>query len=127
VVELGAGLGVPSLVAAARGADVTAVDWAEDAVTLLRRNARLNDLPVRAECRDWRQAWAARFDLAIAADVAYEQRNVEPLVSRLTELAPEALVALAGRPFEAEFVELARASGKRVEKMGKLVRLRKER
>ena len=37
VVELGCGLGVPSLVAAARGARVTAVDWAADAIDLLRR------------------------------------------------------------------------------------------
>ena len=39
VVELGCGLGVPSLVAAARGAEVTAIDWAEDAIELLRENA----------------------------------------------------------------------------------------
>ena len=37
VVELGCGLGLPSLVAAARGADVTATDWAPEAVELLRR------------------------------------------------------------------------------------------
>jgi hypothetical protein len=36
--------------------------------------------------------------------VLYEQRNVEPLAARLRELAPEALVGLAGRPYEAEFL-----------------------
>ena len=36
VVELGCGLGVPSLVAAHRGADVVATDWAADAIDLLR-------------------------------------------------------------------------------------------
>jgi predicted nicotinamide N-methyase len=106
VVELGCGLGVPSLVAAARGAAVTASDWAEDAVELLTRNAARNGLGVRAETRDWREPWPETFDLVLAADVLYEQRNVEPLVERLRDLAPEALVGLAGRPYEAEFLRL---------------------
>lgn len=109
VVELGCGLGVPSLVAAARGAVVTATDWAADAVELLARNAARNGLGVRAEVRDWRKPWNERFSLVLAADVLYEQRNVEPLVARLRELAPEALVGLAGRPYEAEFLRLVGA------------------
>jgi predicted nicotinamide N-methyase len=104
VVELGCGLGVPSLVAAARGAEVTATDWATDAIDLLRENAARNGLELRAEMRDWREPWGERFDLALAADVLYEQRNVEPLLKRLCELAPTALVGLAGRPYEAEFL-----------------------
>jgi predicted nicotinamide N-methyase len=104
VVELGCGLGLPSLVAAARGADVTASDWAEDAIELLRENAARNGLALRAEVRDWREPWPERFDVAIAADVLYEHRNVEPLLERLRELAPIAYVGLAGRPYEAEFL-----------------------
>jgi len=107
VVELGCGLGVPSLVAAARGADVTATDWAEDAIGLLRANAARNGLALVAEVRDWRLPWPDRFDLALAADVLYEQRNVEPVLNRLRELAPQALVGLAGRPYESEFVRAA--------------------
>jgi predicted nicotinamide N-methyase len=57
--------------------------------------------------RDWRQAWPARFDLALAADVLYERRNVEPLLERLAELAPAAYVGLANRPYEREFLQLA--------------------
>jgi len=104
VVELGCGLGVTSLVAAAKGAHVTATDWALDAVELVRENAMRNGLTVRAEVRDWREPWNERFDLALAADVLYERRNVGPLLSRLRELAPEALVGLAGRPYETEFL-----------------------
>jgi hypothetical protein len=59
--------------------------------------------------RDWREPWAERFDLALAADVLYEHRNVAPVRARLSELAPLALVGLAGRPYEAEF--LRRAGG----------------
>jgi predicted nicotinamide N-methyase len=107
VVELGCGLGVPSLVAAARGAEVTALDWAEEAVTLLRQNAFRNGLELTAAVHDWREPLGARFDLAVAADVLYERRNVEPVLARLREAAPAALVGLAGRPYEAEFLRRA--------------------
>jgi predicted nicotinamide N-methyase len=104
VVELGCGLGVPSLVAAARGAQVTAIDWAADAIELLRENAVRNGVELDARRTDWR-SFDGAFDLALAADVLYEARNVEPLVELLLRLAPEALVALAGRPCEREFLE----------------------
>ena len=107
VVELGCGLGLPSLVAAARGAEVTATDWAAEAVELLRENAARNGLNVHAEVRDWREPWPDRFDLALAADVLYERRNVAPLLQRLRELAPVAYVGLAGRPYEGEFLRRA--------------------
>ena len=41
VLELGAGLGLPSLAAAVRGGEVLATDWAEDAIELLHWNAKL--------------------------------------------------------------------------------------
>src|SRR5204863_1910177 len=47
VLELGCGLGLPSLAAALRGADVLATDWAEDAIELLLRNAERNGVFVR--------------------------------------------------------------------------------
>jgi predicted nicotinamide N-methyase len=104
VLELGCGLGLPSLVAAARGAVVTATDWSKDATELLRRNAERNQLVLRSEVHDWREPWSEEFDLLLAADVLYEQRNVDPLLTRMHELAPEALIGLAGRPYEAEFL-----------------------
>jgi predicted nicotinamide N-methyase len=107
VVELGCGLGLPSLVAAARGAEVTATDWAAEAVELLRENAARNGLRLHAEVRDWREPWPERFDLVLAADVLYERRNVAPVLERLQELAPVAYVGLAGRPYEAEFLRNA--------------------
>jgi predicted nicotinamide N-methyase len=122
VVELGCGLGVPSLVAAARGADVTATDWAADAIALLAGNAARNGLELTAEQRDWRDPWDARFDLALAADVLYEQRNVEPLHARLAELAPVALVGLAGRPYERQFLELAGGAEEVAERVVRITR-----
>jgi predicted nicotinamide N-methyase len=48
VLELGCGLGLPSLVAAACGASVLATDWAPEAVELVRANARRNRLSIEA-------------------------------------------------------------------------------
>ena len=121
VVELGCGLGVPSLVAAARGARVTAVDWAPDAVALLRENAARNHLALDAVQADWR-TFDGSFDLALAADVLYEGRNVEPLAGLLSRIAPEALVGLAGRPYERDFLERIRQVA-RVREDGKMARI----
>jgi predicted nicotinamide N-methyase len=107
VVELGCGLGVPSLVAAARGAEVTAIDWAGEAVELLRENAARNGVALTAVRADWRSL-DGRYDLALAADVLYEERNVEPLLELLPRLAPEVLLAEPGRPHAGAFLRRAR-------------------
>jgi len=120
VVELGCGLGVPALVAAAKGAEVVATDWAEDAIGLLRENAARNGIALRVEVRDWREPSDERFDLALAADVLYERRNVEPLLERLRALAPTAYVGLAGRPYEQEFL---RRAGRFQEVASRVVRI----
>ena len=86
---------------------MVATDWAEAAIALLRQNAARNGLELHAAVRDWREPWQERFDLAVAADVLYERRNVEPVLARLRELAPVALVGLAARPYEQEFLRLA--------------------
>ncbi len=109
VVELGCGLGVPSLVAAARGAHVLATDWAEEAIELLRRNAARNALPLEALLADWRAPEPllerAPFDLVLAADVLYERRYVDLLLELLPRLGGEILLADPGRPFTKPFLE----------------------
>ena len=106
VIELGCGLGLPSLVAAARGADVLATDWAPEAVALVAGNAARNGLALQTAVHDWREPLEATFDLVLAADVLYERRNVAPVVAAVAALAPTALVGLAGRPYEQEFLRL---------------------
>ena len=124
VLELGAGLGLPSLAAALRGADVLATDWAEDAVALLRANAERNRIGLRAELVRWDEP--ARFgtgwDFVLAADVLYEQRNAEQLSHLLPQLdAREILLAEPGRPFAKDFL----ATWGAVEEIGeRLYRLR---
>ncbi|HWE80227.1 MAG TPA: methyltransferase domain-containing protein [Gaiellaceae bacterium] len=108
VVDLGCGLGVPALVAATRGADVTAVDWAADAIALLADNADRNGLVLDLVQADWR-SFTGAFDLVLAADLLYEQRNADALLDVLPRLAPEVLLAEPGRPHAAGFFDRARA------------------
>jgi predicted nicotinamide N-methyase len=107
VVELGCGLGVPALVAAARGARVTAVDWAAEAIELLERNAARNGIELKAVHADW-ERFEGSFDLALCADVLYEERNGYALLDLLPTLAPRVLLADPGRATARGFFEVAR-------------------
>jgi len=115
ILELGCGLGVPSLVAARRGAEVVATDWSPDAVGLLARNAARNRVRLDAVTADWRDggALAARgpFGLVLAADVLYEERNAAPILALLAALEAPAAIADPGRRHAMQFLELARADG----------------
>src|SRR3954468_9433344 len=92
VLELGAGLGLPSLAAARAGASVLASDVRREALALLRKNARgtlgrrldtiladVTDPP--AELLD-----AAPFDLVLAADVIYRPELPDALAGLLPRL-----------------------------------------
>jgi predicted nicotinamide N-methyase len=115
-VDLGCGLGIPALTAAARGAETTAVDWAGDAVALLRENAARNGIELDAVRSDWR-SFSGSFDLVLAADLLYERRNVDALLDLLPRLAPLVLLAEPGRPQSAEFFRRAAADW-RIEELG---------
>lgn len=126
ILELGCGLGVTGLTAAALGAEVTATDWAPEALELLRRNAARNGLDVAVRRLDWftaaegplfadpgsapRDGWP----LVVAADVLYEARIRDPLLATLDRVvAPdgEAWIADPGRPPARAFWPLAHAAG----------------
>jgi predicted nicotinamide N-methyase len=109
VLELGCGLGLPSLAAALRGADVLATDWAEDAIELLRRNAERNHARLRVARVRWSEPEAllraAPWDFVLGADLLYEERNAEQLAALLPRLGGEMLLAEPGRPYAKEFLE----------------------
>ena len=112
VLELGCGLGVPSLVAARAGAGVLATDEDPEALDLLRRNARANAIDVETARVDWRAAdelaAQAPFDLVVAADVLYEPDGIQLLVPLLPRLGREVWLADPGRAVADAFFELAR-------------------
>jgi predicted nicotinamide N-methyase len=108
VLELGCGLGLPSLAAAAGGADVLATDWAEEAVELLRSNAERNGLPLEVSRVRWDEPEPllreAPWDLVLGADLLYEARNAEQLAELLPRLGSEALLGEPGRPYARAFL-----------------------
>jgi predicted nicotinamide N-methyase len=93
VLELGCGLGLPSLAAALAGGRVLATDWAAHAVAVAVENARRNGLELDADVVSWyapgdlieRGPW----DLVLAADVLYEARNIPVLEELLPQLVGE--------------------------------------
>ena len=111
VVELGCGLGVPSLAAARAGAEVLATDTCPEALELVARNARANDVHVDTATVDWAEpdelVRRAPFDLVLASDILYERTSVGLLLSLLPKLAPEAWVADPGRPSADAFMAQA--------------------
>jgi predicted nicotinamide N-methyase len=118
VVELGCGLGLPSIVAARQGGRVLATDWASVALELLAANAARNDARVETLQADWTRPdeLLARgpFALVLAADVLYERRNVPVLLDLLPRLvAPGGAVWLAdpGRATAEAFFDLVDAEG----------------
>ncbi len=106
VLELGCGLGLPSLVAASRGADVTATDWYPEALDHVCRNAEEAGLKIQTLPMDWFNPSEeiferAPFDLIIGADVLYEDRNGEallPLLPRLLAPSGKAIITDPRRP-----------------------------
>jgi predicted nicotinamide N-methyase len=99
VLELGCGLGLPSLAAAAAGGRVVASDWSPSALELLASNAERNDVKVDTLELDWfapppSPPW---FDLVLAADVLYEERNGSALLDLLPSLGREVWLADPGR------------------------------
>src|SRR3954454_2634097 len=115
VLELGCGLAIPSIVAARRGADVTATDGVPDAVVFAAHNLALNDVEGEVELADWREARdlvdAAPWDLVVASDVLYLRANVEALLRLLPRLIGrqgEAIVADPNRAGGRDFAASAR-------------------
>ena len=111
VVELGCGLGLPSVAAALSGATVLATDWAPEALDVTARNAHRNGVEVETLLADWAHPQAiverAPFDLVLCADVLYEPRNVDALLALLPRLGDEVLLGEPGRATAGRFFEAA--------------------
>jgi predicted nicotinamide N-methyase len=115
--ELGCGLGLPSLAAALAGGRVLATDWSPASVEMTARNAERNGLRVETLRCSWTapEPLLARapWDLVLASDVLYEARNGEallPLLPRLLGSRGEVWLADPGRPPAARFLAAAQAA-----------------
>lgn len=116
VLDLGAGLGLTTLVLLSRGCLVTAADHDADALALLCENARRNDLPLPTPLLlDWHsQRPAARSARIVAADVLYERRQLAAIAAFLGDvLVPGGVAWLCdpNRQVADAFPEVAAARG----------------
>ena len=117
-VELGCGVGLPSIIALARGADILATDHYEAALDFTRYNALANlGRELRTQILDWHaphKQGLGYFDLVLVADVLYERRNVTALTVLIpTLLTPggEILLTDPGRKNAPVFLEGMRDMG----------------
>lgn len=115
VLELGCGLGLPSVAAAQRGASVVATDGEPDAVVFAAHNLALNGVEGEVAQVDWRErdafAGGGPWDLVVAADVLYTRQNVEALLRLLPwllEPGGEAIVADPKRAGGRDFLAAGR-------------------
>ncbi len=116
--ELGCGVGLPSVAALAGGARVTATDHYAAALDFVRYNARSN-LGTEPETHllDWHTPGAeglGGFDLILAADVLYECRNVPALAALIPALlvpGGEILLSDPRRKNTPAFLERMREKG----------------
>jgi predicted nicotinamide N-methyase len=112
--ELGCGLGLPSLAAALAGGRVVASDWSSEAIALLAGNAQRSGAAVETLLCDWSRPEPllerAPWQLVLASDVLYERRNVDALLAllpRLIDQRGEILLADPGRPNAEQFLAAA--------------------
>jgi predicted nicotinamide N-methyase len=116
-VELGCGVGLPSLACLARGCDILATDYYEDALLFARANAHRNHLPpLHTALLDWRHLPAdlGHFDTLLLADVLYERGNIQLVHQVIGSLLAPGGTALLADPQRAHlpaFIEQMTRSG----------------
>ena len=107
--ELGCGLGLPSIAAALAGGRVLATDWSPEAVELTAVNAERNDADLETLVCSWTEPAPlldrAPWDLVLASDVLYEARNGEALLPLLPRLGAHVWLADPGRKPAAPFLD----------------------
>jgi methyltransferase-like protein 23 len=111
VLELGAGTGLPGIVAASFGARVVQTDAEAQALELCRANGAANEIGgIEYRLANW-TTWTdtARYDLIIGADVIYAER-MHPHLRHIfeTNLAPGGRILLAD-PFRSASLRLLEA------------------
>lgn len=100
VLELGSGLGVAGITAAAMGHDITLTEYDPDALNFLQANADLNQCVHAKVCRlDWfNPKLEGRFDLIIGSEIVYQENAVNALGELFNKhLMPQGKVLLAER------------------------------
>ncbi len=99
ILEIGAGMALPGIVAASHGHRVTVTDYEEEILDFIRVSAALNGAGEFIECQklDWLETDSlGEFDIIIASEVAFHERFFQPLMDVLSNhLAPGGVIFMA--------------------------------
>ena len=120
VLELGAGVGLPGLVAHTLGATVHQTDYQPDALALAAWNARQNGLAgIETFLADWR-TWrhAPRYDRILGADILYDASlhfYLEAIFRKNLQPGGRLLLADPGRPQALDFAVQLEQHGWRID------------
>lgn len=120
VLELGCGLGFPSLVATQLGGDVLATDFHPEVKEYFKRNCRHSVLECRYQRLNWREDKTdiGLFDVVMGSDVLYESKHPREVARGLIRfLKPNGVVLLSdpGRAYLQQFLSAMRQEGHREE------------
>lgn len=115
ILELGAGVGLPGIVAQSLGGHVSQTDYHHDSLTLCQWNGGQNGVHTTIFQGDWTQ-WqhTPRYDLIIAADILYEEAlhfYIERILHRNLRANGQLLFADPGRPQALDFMLYLEAHG----------------
>lgn len=110
VLELGCGLGFPSMVAAHLGADVLATDFHPDVEEYFQRNCRHSSLSISYKRLNWREDSEdlGKFDVVMGSDILYESKHPREVARGLIKfLKPGGTIILTdpGRNYLQYFID----------------------
>ena len=110
ILELGAGMGLPGMVAAAKGADVVLTDYQPKALALAERNISKNNLSgISTQLADWRNfTLCEKFDIILASDVLYDPKFFDYLykiIENNLKLGGRLLASHPGRKDTFDFLD----------------------
>lgn len=108
VLELGCGLGLPSIVAASLGGEVIATDFHPDVEEYFQRNCRHSSVTCEYQRLNWREdALERKFDVVIGSDVLYEAKHAREVADGLLRFVKKGgtiILSDPGRAYLQKFV-----------------------
>lgn len=99
VLELGAGLGLPSIVAAKTAVEVLCTDKEKAAVDLVQQSAVMHRLGnLRTAVMDWNNLSNPETDIVLLSDVNYEPQNFQQLRQMIDGLLLQGITIILSTP-----------------------------
>lgn len=116
VLELGSGLGLPSLVASHLGGKVLATDYHPDVEEYFKRNCRHSSIHCDYKRLNWREEGSdiGKFDVVLGSDVLYESKHSREVpLGLLKFVKPGGTIILSdpGRAYVQQFLTAMNAEG----------------